>query len=89
MVFMVVLELMVNQIERELLDLSVLVQHQVVFGRVRKMPGHYGVDSRTVYGLTVLYIDPKNQEVWISGPVPGFNSSSVRIEKVGKKAQLV
>ncbi|MBT4123922.1 MAG: 50S ribosomal protein L3 [Candidatus Pacebacteria bacterium] len=60
-------------------------------GRVwkgKKMPGHYGVDSRTVYGLTVLYIDPKNQEVWLSGPVPGFNSSSVRIEKVGKKSSV-
>lgn len=60
-------------------------------GRVwkgKKMPGHYGVDSRTVYGLTVLYVDPKNQEVWLSGPVPGFNSSSVRIEKVGKKSPI-
>lgn len=57
-------------------------------GRVwkgKKMPGHYGDDTRTVYGLTVLHIDPETQEVWLSGPVPGFNSSSVRIEKVGKK----
>ena len=57
-------------------------------GRVwkgKKMPGHYGVETRTVYGLTVLHIDPETQELWLSGPVPGFNSSEVRIEKVGKK----
>jgi len=54
----------------------------------KKMPGHFGVDARTVYGLTVLYIDKANQELWLSGPVPGFNSSSIRIEKTGKKKNV-
>lgn len=51
----------------------------------KRMPGHYGVDTKTVYGLVVLHIDAKNQELWLSGPVPGFNSSIIRIEKTGKK----
>jgi len=57
-------------------------------GRVwkgKRMPGHYGVDTKTVYGLTVLHIDLANQEIWLSGPVPGFNSSYLKIEKTGKK----
>lgn len=56
-------------------------------GRVwkgKKMPGHYGVDNKTVHNLVVLYINPENKEVWLSGPVPGFNTSMIKIEKTGK-----
>ena len=62
-------------------------------GRVwkgKKMPGHYGVDTQTVRGLTVVHVDAENQEVWLSGPVPGHLKALVRIEKLGtnKKIEL-
>ena len=60
-------------------------------GRVwkgKKMPGHYGVETRTVHGLVVLYIDPETKEVWLSGPVPGFNTSTVKIEKTGQQKKV-
>ncbi len=57
-------------------------------GRVwpgKKMPGHYGGDTKTISGLVVLYINPDTNEVWLSGPVPGHYSSIVRISKTGQK----
>jgi len=51
----------------------------------QRMPGHYGVETKTVSGLVVLHIDPVNKEVWLSGPVPGANTSIVKIEKTGQK----
>lgn len=60
-------------------------------GRVwkgKKMPGHYGVETKTVHGLTVLHIDPTTKEVWLSGPVPGFNTSIIRIQKTGEKRMI-
>lgn len=54
----------------------------------KKMPGHYGVETKTVSGLVVLRIDSETGEIWLSGPVPGFNSSIVKITKVGKKRNL-
>jgi len=60
-------------------------------GRVwkgKKMPGHYGVETKTVTGLIVVHVDPETGEVWINGPVPGFNSSIVKISKVGGKKQI-
>jgi len=60
-------------------------------GRVwkgKKMPGHYGVDTKTVSGLVVAYIDHDKNEIWVTGPVPGFNSSTVRIEKTGAKREI-
>ncbi len=55
-------------------------------GRVfkgKRMPGHMGTDNKTVAGLVVLYIDPVTEEVWLNGPVPGFNTSTVLILKTG------
>jgi len=55
-------------------------------GRVfkgKRMPGHMGTDNKTVAGLVVLHIDPVTQEVWLNGPVPGFNTSTVVILKTG------
>lgn len=56
-------------------------------GRVLKgqrMPGHFGTETQTVKGLVVLHIDPSTKEVWLSGPVPGFATSRVVIEKTGE-----
>ncbi len=55
-------------------------------GRVykgKRMPGHYGVETKTVSGLVVVYIDETNKQLWLNGPVPGFNSSTVKITKTG------
>jgi hypothetical protein len=52
------------------------------------MPGHFGVETRTVHGLVVLYLDPETKEVWLSGPIPGSRTSIVKIEKTGGKRQL-
>lgn len=56
-------------------------------GRVvkgKRMPGHYGQDTVTVRGLTVLHIDPQTQEIWLSGPVPGSLRSDIEISPMGK-----
>jgi len=55
-------------------------------GRVfkgKRMPGHYGVETQTVLGLTVVYVDSATQTVWLSGPVPGSMQSIVQITKTG------
>lgn len=60
-------------------------------GRVwknKRMPGHYGNETQSVSGLVVLYIDPATNEIWLSGPVPGFNSSSVKITKTGERRAI-
>lgn len=57
-------------------------------GRVwkgKRMPGHYGVETKTVTGLVVVHIDPVAQEIWLSGPIPGSVTSAVRIRKTGEK----
>ncbi len=60
-------------------------------GRVfkgKRMPGHYGDETKTVTGLVVLHIDPTSQEIWLSGPVPGSITSAVRIRKTGEKKMI-
>jgi large subunit ribosomal protein L3 len=60
-------------------------------GRVvkgKRMPGHFGVETMTVKGLVVVYIDPITQEVWLSGPVPGAQSGAIRIEKTGENRNV-
>jgi len=55
-------------------------------GRVykgKKMPGHSGVETVTVTGLVVVHVNPEEQEIWLSGPVPGPISTSLRIRKEG------
>ena len=54
----------------------------------KRMPGHYGVDTITVKGLTVLHIDNENQEIWLSGPVPGSISSLVQISPLGENQEV-
>ena len=60
-------------------------------GRVwpgKKMPGHYGVETKTVQGLVVLYIDPETDQIWINGPIPGSFNSLLRIRKIGKTSKI-
>jgi large subunit ribosomal protein L3 len=60
-------------------------------GRVlkgKKMPGHYGNAAITVLNLVVLHIDEANNEVWLSGPVPGAINSTIKIEKTGEKKSI-
>lgn len=60
-------------------------------GRVikgKRMPGQYGVETKTVTGLIVLHIDAATGEVWLSGPVPGATTSIVEITKTGNKKEL-
>ena len=56
--------------------------------RGKKMPGHYGTDVQSVLGLTVLYVDPVTQVIWLSGPVPGHINGVVRITKTGLKKNI-
>jgi large subunit ribosomal protein L3 len=55
----------------------------------KKMPGHYGDATATVLNLVVLHIDMDNNEVWLSGPVPGAINSTVTIVKSGEKNNIV
>lgn len=60
-------------------------------GRVlkgKRMPGRMGTDTQTVTGLVVLYINPVTHEVWLSGPVPGFRTSTLVIRKTGDTKQI-
>lgn len=60
-------------------------------GRVlkgKRMAGHYGTETMTISGLVVLHIDPQTQEIWLSGPVPGFATSTMTIRKTGEKRDV-
>ena len=49
-------------------------------GRVfknKRMPGHMGVDKRTVQNLTVVDVIPESNLLIISGSVPGYDKSMV------------
>ena len=51
-------------------------------GRVfkgKRMPGHMGVDKRTVQALTVVDVVPESNLLLISGSVPGFDKAMVVI----------
>lgn len=54
----------------------------------KRMPGHYGVETQTISGLVVLYVNSQTNEVWLSGPIPGANSSVVSIRKTGDKREI-
>ncbi len=57
-------------------------------GRVfkgKRMAGHFGSENVTVKNLQVVYINAPENEVWVSGPVPSFNSAAVRLTVVGQK----
>jgi large subunit ribosomal protein L3 len=57
-------------------------------GRVykgKRMAGHYGVETKTVKNLQVIFIDSDTKELWVSGPVPGHINSMVRLSVTGHK----
>lgn len=54
----------------------------------KRMPGHYGDETNSVSGLVVLHIDTKNNEIWLSGPVPGSIMHQVKISKTGKTKKI-
>ena len=52
-------------------------------GRVfkgKRMPGHMGVERRTVQNLTVVDVIPENNLLLISGSVPGYDKSIVVVK---------
>lgn len=60
-------------------------------GRVwkgKRMPGRYGCETKTISGLVIVYIDQKNNEVWVNGPVPGSRNSTIRISKTGANKEI-
>ncbi len=60
-------------------------------GRVwkgKKMPGHYGVETKSVSGLVVAHIDLELGELWLTGPIPGHIKSDVLITPVGKDRKI-
>lgn len=52
------------------------------------MPGQYGNTPVTVFNLTVIYIDPSTNEIWLSGPVPGHINSTLQITKTGEAKKI-
>jgi len=49
----------------------------------RKMPGHMGVDRKTIKNLEIIDIRPDENLVLIKGPVPGCKTGILEIRKVG------
>lgn len=52
-------------------------------GRVfkgKRMPGHMGVDKRTVQNLQVVDVIPENNLLLISGSVPGYDKSLIVVK---------
>lgn len=59
-------------------------------GRVwkgKKMPGHFGTDTKTIRGSQVIAIDQKKSLLTISGTVPGHRNSLLKITQVTKATQ--
>ena len=60
-------------------------------GRVfkgKKMPGHMGVEQKTVTNLVIAHIDSEANEVWVTGPAPGHKGSVARISRSGQTKDL-
>lgn len=60
-------------------------------GRVwkgKRMPGHYGCETKTVSGLVVVHIDAANGEIWLNGPIPGSRQAIVRVSKTGETREV-
>ncbi len=47
----------------------------------RRMPGHMGVDRKTVKNLEIIDIRPEENLVMIKGPVPGWKTGLLEIRK--------
>jgi large subunit ribosomal protein L3 len=60
-------------------------------GRVhkgKKMPGRYGNQQFAIESLTILKVDAENQEVWLSGPIPGPRGTIVTLTKTGEGKEV-
>ena len=56
-------------------------------GRVfkgKRMPGHMGVEKKTVQNLTVVDVIPENNLLLVSGSVPGYDKSVVLVRAAVK-----
>ncbi len=56
-------------------------------GRVfkgKKMPGHLGVDRKTIKNLTIVDIKPKDNLILVKGAVPGFKTGILEVKKTVK-----
>ena len=47
----------------------------------RRMPGHLGSAQTKVKDVEIVKILPEHNQVWVKGPVPGANKSSLILEK--------
>lgn len=47
----------------------------------KKMPGHYGNATANVSGLKVYSVNPENNEIFVTGSVPGHLNSWITIKK--------
>lgn len=50
----------------------------------KKMPGHMGVDRKTVKNLVVVDVRPEENLLLVKGPVPGAKTGILEIVKVAK-----
>ncbi len=50
----------------------------------KKMPGHFGVDRKTIKNLKIIDIRPEENIVLIKGPVPGAKTGLLEICKSAK-----
>lgn len=48
----------------------------------KKMPGHYGVDRKTVRNLEIVDIRPDDNLILVKGPVPGHRQAMVELKKL-------
>lgn len=53
--------------------------------RGKKMPGHYGVEQRTVQNLEVVKVDAERNLLFVRGAVPGHRSAFVVVQQSVKK----
>ncbi len=48
----------------------------------KKLPGHYGVDRKTVRNLEIIDIRPEENLILLKGPVPGHRQGMVMLKKL-------
>ena len=51
----------------------------------KKMPGHMGTDRKTVKNLTIIDIKHEGNLLLVKGPVPGFKTGILEVQKIDKK----
>lgn len=48
----------------------------------KRLPGHYGVERKTIRNLEIIDIRPDNNLIMLKGPVPGAKTSLLTINKL-------